>query len=93
MCNLCDLDQVFNLSKTNWVEIDMPVQIESALMDAFSMLKAQFPGSIFYMGAKGTTYCFASDTFVLDYNILALASALKKDFYLFNSSFIALPKA
>jgi len=44
------------------------------------------------MGFVGTTMCFSTDTFVMDYEITTLASAIKKDFVLKNSSFVPLPR-
>jgi hypothetical protein len=49
------------------------------------------PGTIFYMGIQDTTLCFSADQFVMDYELTALASAIKKGFYLYNTSFIPLP--
>jgi hypothetical protein len=49
------------------------------------------PGTIFYMGIQDTTLCFSADQFVMDYELTTLASAIKKGFYLYNTSFIPLP--
>ncbi|CDW74137.1 UNKNOWN [Stylonychia lemnae] len=61
LCHSCLLDTVYDLSKTDWVEIDIPVIIESSLMRIFSKLREQFPKRQFYMGFQDFNMCFATN--------------------------------
>ena len=50
ICNVCGVKEVYDLSKTDWVEIDIPVVIEASLMKTFSQIRGLLPDNYYYMG-------------------------------------------
>jgi len=63
LCNICGGKQVIQLFKTNWVEIDLPVQEEKVLMTLFQRVRALLPGVPFYLSLTSDQICFAADSF------------------------------
>jgi hypothetical protein len=55
---------VYDLQKTDWIEIDMPLSTQASLMRIFTQIKGYLPENAFYMGFEDTTMCFAADDVV-----------------------------
>lgn len=70
ICSECGgVEEVYDLIKTDWTEIDLPVLIEASLMKIFSDIRVKFPGVQFYMGFKEVDMCFATDSLDVKYNL------------------------
>ena len=77
MCNTCFLTEVYDLTKTDWVEIDIPVVTEAALMEFFAEIRRILPMMTFYMGYRDTDMCLGSDKMATEMNLVQLSQALK----------------
>lgn len=83
MCNSCQgIDHLYDLSKTDWVEIDIPVLVEATLMKIFSQLRTFLPGNRFYMAFKDTNFCFGADNLQTTLNLNNLIASLDTNFKL-----------
>eukprot|EP00347_Sterkiella_histriomuscorum_P015912 403355213 len=80
ICQECKLDFIYDLSKTDWTEIDLPIVIEASLMKIFSELRQQFPNQQFYMGYHDIDMCFSTDNLSQNYTLEKLNKLIKPGF-------------
>ena len=63
------VEEVYDLSKTNWIEIDLPVTVEGSLMEFFDDVRGILPLMHFYMGFRDVDMCLGSDEVITYMNM------------------------